>query len=79
MAHFQATVQRGLKGLSYITWVDHIVTQGTGSDDLLHTLEVALGRLERVNLNAAVRKHVLYLTSIQRCGKVYPGGVVKHA
>lgn len=65
-------------GLNSVMWVDDIFIWGTDFDDLLHTLDAKLGRLERVSLYAAAHKCMLYDTSIQRFGIVYSGGVVRH-
>lgn len=64
--YFYTTVQCDLDGLNSMAWVDSIVMCGTSSNNPLHTLDVVMGRVERVGLHAAARERILH-DSIKWC------------
>lgn len=75
--YFQAMVQREWEKLNGMTSVDDIVKKQKDFDDLLHTLDIVFGRLERRRLYTTAHKRVLLDTNIKWCGKVYTDIVVK--
>ena len=78
ISYFQATMTSGLEDLNCLVWVDDVIYWGHDEEDVLHTLDVILGRLEEVGLFAAAHKCVFFDTSVAWCGKVYSRGEIKH-
>lgn len=72
------TIQRELERRNYMTWVNDKVMWEPDFDNLLPTLKAMLGWLERVRLHATAHTRILYGTSIEYFGKMYPAGVLKH-
>ena len=77
-SYFQATMTELLAGLNCMIWVGDVIFWGHDEDDLLHTLELVLERLESVGLFAAAHKCIFFDTSIKWCEKVYSCGDIKH-